>query len=231
MTHTTHLTEADESHEKTHYQLLEVAPWATRSEIHDAYQRARAAFAPDSLATYMLFTPEEAQAVSSQMEHAFRVLGDANEREHYDRALAEVATEGGPVLSHADAPVAGDVPAATSGHTWSAGPEPEGEVGSAVRVTSDDRVGEILAGTSRCDGPTLQRLREAREIDLGQINLSTKISLSNLRFIEEDDLDALPAPVYLRGFLRQIAQHLGVDPDWVVTGYMARFDPQPSGIR
>ena len=63
-----------------------------------------------------------------------------------------------------------------------------------------------------------------------QINLSTNISLTNLRSIEEDNLDDLPAPVYLRGYLKQIAQFLGVDSDWVVPGYMARFDPR-TGIR
>ena len=63
-----------------------------------------------------------------------------------------------------------------------------------------------------------------------QINQSTKISLMNLRFIEEDNLDALPAPVYLRGYLQQIAQLLGVDSARVVSGYMARFEPR-TGIR
>ena len=82
-------TEADQIQTQTHYDLLEVPPSATRSEIANAYQRAHAAFAPGSLATYMLFTPEEAQVVSARMETAFRVLGDANERARYDRGLGE----------------------------------------------------------------------------------------------------------------------------------------------
>jgi hypothetical protein len=50
MTTTTNPAGADEADGKTHYQLLEVDPSATRSEIQNAYQRAHAAFAPDSLA-------------------------------------------------------------------------------------------------------------------------------------------------------------------------------------
>ena len=231
MTTTTNPVGADEADGKTHYQLLEVAPWATRSEIQHAYQRAHAAFAPDSVATYMLFTPEEAHEVCRRLEKAFRVLSDANERERYDRALAELGTNRGPVLPDAVPPTSGDTAAAASDDTWNAMPEPEGEETPAAPVTSEDRVGEILAATALCDGPTLQRLREARDVDLGQINLSTKISLTNLRFIEEDNLGELPAPVYLRGYLKQIAQQLEVDPEWVVSGYMARFDAQPASIR
>ena len=52
-------------------------PRGLRSRTHTS---AHPAFAPDALATYMLFTPEEAQAVSARVKTAFRVLGDANER-------------------------------------------------------------------------------------------------------------------------------------------------------
>ena len=99
-------------------------------------------------------------------------------------------------------------------------------------VTSDDqRVDDLLTTVTQCDGPTIQRLHEARDVSLGQINLTTKISLSNLRFIEADDLDALPAPVYLRGYLRQIAEQLDVDAEWVISGYMTRIASQSTHIR
>tara|TARA_B110000116_G_scaffold170447_1_gene147348 strand:+ start:1706 stop:1984 length:279 start_codon:yes stop_codon:yes gene_type:complete len=92
-------------------------------------------------------------------------------------------------------------------------------------------VDDLLTTVTQCDGPTIQRLREARDVSLGQINLTTKISLSNLRFIEADDLDALPAPVYLRGYLRQIAEPLDVDAEWVIAGYMTRISTQSTHIR
>jgi DnaJ-class molecular chaperone len=189
-------TEADQIQTQTYYDLLEVPPSATRPEIADAYQRAHAAFAPDSLATYMLFTPEEAQVVSARMETAFRVLGDANERARYDRGLGERT-------GSASMPVTG----------------------------ADQRVDDLLTTVTQCDGPTIQRLREARDVSLGHINLATKISLSNLRFIEADDLDALPVPVYLRGYLRQIAEQLDVDAEWVISGYMTRIASQSTHIR
>ena len=66
---------------------------------------------------------------------------------------------------------------------------------------------------------------------LGEINLTTRISLSNLRFIKADVLDALPAPVYLRGYLRQIAQQLDGDADWVLSSHMTRITTASTPIR
>ena len=219
----------DEAPAQTHYQLLEVDPWATPSEIQDAYQRAQAAFAPDSLATYMLYTPAEAQAVFRRLQSAVRVLSNPNERERYDRALVASKTDTDPPLADAGPPDSSDPAAFVPVAPWNPPPEPEEPL--VERVTGETRVREIVAAATGCDGPTLLRLREARNIELSEINLVTKISTTNLRFIEEDNLDALPAPVYLRGYLKQIADLLQVDPEWVVSGYMARFDPQPARIR
>ena len=111
-------------------------------------------------------------------------------------------------------------------------------------VTSDDqRVDDLLTTVTQCDGPTIQRLREARDVSQGQINLTTKISLSNLRFIEADDLDALSAPVYLRGYLRQYPDQslgrpilgsetlvAGMSRD-DIAGYMTRISTQSTHIR
>ena len=222
-------TEADQIQTQTYYDLLEVPPSATRPEIADAYQRAHAAFAPDSLAMYMLFTPEEAQVVSARMETAFRVLGDANERARYDRGLGERT-------SSASMPVPDDAQPSPDKTPGMAKDEPVGltadvENGDAQVTGSDQRVEDLLTTATQCDGPTIQRLREARDVSLDQINLTTKISLSNLRFIEADDLDALPAPVYLRGYLRQIAEQLDVDAEWVISGYMTRIASQSTHIR
>jgi hypothetical protein len=71
------------------------------------------------------------------------------------------------------------------------------------------------------DGPTLRKVREARGVDLGAISAQTKISMRNLRLIESTDTGALPAPVYLRGFLSAYARCLRLDPAEVVRSYLA----------
>jgi len=49
----------------------------------------------------------------------------------------------------------------------------------------------------------------------------TKISLQVLSRIEDEELAALPA-VYLRGFLRQLAQAYGLDERALIDGYLGR---------
>ena len=81
----------DDARHQNYYELLEVDPRAARPEIVHAYDRAKAAFAPNSLATYTLCTPEEARLISGRMETAFRVLVDARKRRLYDQWLEALA--------------------------------------------------------------------------------------------------------------------------------------------
>ena len=61
-------------------------------------------------------------------------------------------------------------------------------------------------------GTWLRRQREVREIDLREIADSSKVSMSYLRAFEEDRFDVLPAPLFAKGFLRQYARYVGLDP-------------------
>ena len=74
------------------------------------------------------------------------------------------------------------------------------------------------------DGARLRRNRLQRGVDLEQIARVTKVNPTYLRFIEEDRYDALPAAVYVRGFVTAYARCLGLKPDRVVTDYMERFE-------
>ncbi len=222
----------DDAQHQNYYELLEVDSEATRPEIVHAYDRAKAAFAPDSLATYTLFTPEEAELISGRVETAFRVLVDARKRGLYDRWLQALARgEDGPPLDFAhQKPDTGAMTTRKAEEApWAKGGERRPEVPSAPAhetpvISSDQRVNDIVASACQCDGSVIERVREARGVTLQQINSSTKISSTNLRFIEEDNFASLPAPVFLRGFLQQIARCLSVDAHWVVDGYMARFE-------
>ena len=60
------------------------------------------------------------------------------------------------------------------------------------------------------------RLRERRmdlELSVRELSLQTKIGLRHLEAIERFELDSLPRPVYLRGYLREIANVLGIDAE------------------
>ncbi len=71
------------------------------------------------------------------------------------------------------------------------------------------------------DGAAVRALREARGLTLEQLADATKIRKPYLKAIEEQDLQNLPARVYLRGFLTQIGRVLRVDRARLADGYVA----------
>lgn len=65
-------------------------------------------------------------------------------------------------------------------------------------------------------GTWLRQQREMREITLREISDATKISLRYLEALEHERFDLLPATLFARGFLRQYARYVGLDPDEAV---------------
>ncbi|HEY5961315.1 MAG TPA: helix-turn-helix transcriptional regulator, partial [Polyangiaceae bacterium] len=60
-------------------------------------------------------------------------------------------------------------------------------------------------------------------IEIEEIANRTKISVAYLKAIEGDDFAALPALVYTRGFLQQVAKLLGLDSAQVTRTYLRRL--------
>lgn len=70
-------------------------------------------------------------------------------------------------------------------------------------------------------GEELRRQREMRDVSVREISETTKISTRFLEAIETGDLSSLPAPVFTRGFIREYATYLGLDPEDIVDRYMS----------
>jgi len=65
-------------------------------------------------------------------------------------------------------------------------------------------------------------------VTLRDIADSSKISLRYLEALESDRIDVLPAPVFAKGFLREYARVVGLDPDEAVNLYLlARSESEP----
>ena len=96
----------------------------------------------------------------------------------------------------------------------------------AVPASPEDPVLDVarLAETYGYDGRYLQSVRQLRGITLDEVADDTKIALRYLEAIEINDYARLPAAVFVRGYLREIADVLEVDdPDALVAGYMSRY--------
>ncbi len=73
-------------------------------------------------------------------------------------------------------------------------------------------------------GSWLRHQREARSVSLREIADNSKISLRYLEALEQDRFDVLPAPVFARGFLREYARVVGLNPDDVVNLYLVALE-------
>jgi flagellar biosynthesis protein FlhG len=82
-----------------------------------------------------------------------------------------------------------------------------------------DELPEVLTG------PDLKRIREARGVSLRQMSNITKIGTRFLEYIEADHFTFLPAPIYLKGFLKEYARMVSLDPRRVSEAYMKRLAP------
>lgn len=87
-------------------------------------------------------------------------------------------------------------------------------------------------------GAWLSRQRTVRGIKLEEIAESSKISLQYLKAFEADRFDILPADVFAKGFLRQYAGYVGLDPEEVINFYLTASqeedddevpEPRPKG--
>lgn len=70
-------------------------------------------------------------------------------------------------------------------------------------------------------GQTLRQAREEKGLSLEDVQAKTKINARFLNALETGDYDVLPTPVQARGFLRNYARALGLDPQPILDRYAA----------
>jgi cytoskeleton protein RodZ len=72
-------------------------------------------------------------------------------------------------------------------------------------------------------GNSLREARVRQQLELGEIEVATKIRARYLRALEEESFEALPAQTYVKGFLRTYADYLGLDGQLYVDEFNSRF--------
>ncbi len=187
------------------YALLGLEPGATTEQIEKAFRYLIELYGDDSLATYSLLDPGEARQVRVQLREAYDVLRDPVRRLEYDVRHG--------LISGRAPSVSNDTPAPASASSAEGGENGE-RSGRASRS-------EPFVLPDPVTGSALKAYREERGIRLREIADTTKITLRYLEYIEADRHSALPAPVYLRGFLQGYARAVGLDPRRTTEAYLA----------
>jgi flagellar biosynthesis protein FlhG len=185
--------------EHNYYELLEIEPSASEEEVRRAYRRTREIYAHDSPAVYGAYTGQELEELLRRVDEAYGALIDPEKRALYDLELRGGASAGAAAAKvHAvRVALAPDEPAA----------EAAPEVGPDTAFT----------------GELLRKVRRARGIRVEDLAERIKIKVSYLKGLEEEKWDLLPASVYVRGFLANLARELKLDQRQVLATYYTRL--------
>jgi flagellar biosynthesis protein FlhG len=185
--------------EPTLYDVLFTHRGASDEELRRAYRRQREIYQPGSLPLTSLLMADELQREQARIEEAHDTLLDSLKRKTYDKSTFPEETNElprKPTLS---------------------------SVQEAERASLREELAREIGAETEFTGDLLRKVREAQGVDLMEIAVLTKISTAHLTAIENEDFPALPAVVYVRGFVQQLAKYLDLDPTQVSRSYLRRI--------
>ncbi|MCB9060006.1 MAG: helix-turn-helix domain-containing protein [Halobacteriovoraceae bacterium] len=214
-----------------YYEVLEVPTDAGPDEIHHGYIRAKNAYSQDSLALYSLMSQDECQKMVEKIEEAYHIISDPVKRKLYDEAKglnqhlkcdstlhSNKMINTPPSSTHQEAN-AQELGINETSHKIQ-------KIVASKKFSLDYKINQEfedeIEKASEYTGEFLQKIREYKNVDILRMSEMTKVSKTYIRFIEEETYDKLPALVYVRGFVYQIAKCLKLNPDLVANSYLAR---------
>jgi flagellar biosynthesis protein FlhG len=183
----------------THYVALGVSRSSNDEEIRRAYKRQREIYASGSLATSSLFDEEELKVEQSRLDEAYDTLLDAVRRRAYDLS------------------------------TFHEEDRPDQDVGrvrpslDAEQILLQGDLAREIGPDTEFTGALLRKVRESQGVELSEISSRTKIARTHLAAIEDEAWSALPAAVYVRGFVHEVAKFLKLDAAQVQKTYLRRM--------
>jgi len=202
---------------QSYYEILEIAEDATLQEVERAYLNAKETYSPNSSALYSMFSKEEALELHRLIEEAYNTLSNTSLRKAYDSENLNLSFDAGDDFY--------EIPAQT--------PLKRDVKKDSVKMSRGCITGEFKPDPSiegkiekldDCSGSFLQKIRTYKNIPLDDLSKFSKISKTNILAVENEDFDSLPAKVFVRGFVSQIAKLLGLDHVTFTKEYMANFD-------
>ena len=201
-----------------YYEMLDIKPDAPALEIRSAYNAALQIYQSDSLVSYSFFSPEERKEILALLEKAYLSLINEKERETYDNELIRLG-----ILNSTEKNAAVKGPVSifdinrqrdTSGMLKAHNAELK------ANVSQNPRIREILS-QQEISGADLKAIRNELGVAIENIHQDTKIRIDYLNSIEENNIDKLPAAVYLKGFIKAYLKCLCIEPaDEISARYM-----------
>jgi len=184
----------------TLYYVLGTSRSSSDEEIRRAYKRQREVYASDGLAACSLLGENDLKAEQARLDDAYDTLLDPIRRKAYDLSTFPEEPEAARI---SEAP-------------------PERRALAAEQLMLQNELASEIGPDTEFTGSMLKKVRESQGIELTEISARTKIARAHLEAIEEEAFQSLPAAVYVRGFVSELAKYLRLDPLQVQRSYMRR---------
>lgn len=214
------------------YDILELTPDATPQEIRSAYLRLKNAYSKDNVAHYSLFSVEESESTLQKIESAYLILSNPEKRKSYDATQGH-ASSSSPLLSSGDTLEASPTPASfasmgyglVSSPSTDSAPASEPVFSTNFNTPTSTHVDAewLIQNEQDYDGSFIRKVREAKRITLEDLADYTRISRVYLQALEQEEFAKLPALVYTRGFLQQVAKRLKIPFEPLIAKYLERY--------
>jgi DnaJ-class molecular chaperone len=202
-----------------YYEMLDIKPEASALEIRGAYNAALQMYQSDSLVSYSFFSQKERKEILAYLEKAYFTLINEKERDIYDNELirsgilkpAERTTAVKGPVSIFDINRQGDASARLKTHNAEL----------KAKVSQNQRIREIIS-QQKISGADLKAIRNELGVAIEKIHQETKIRIDYLNSIEENNIEKLPAAVFLKGFIKAYLKCLYIEPaDEISARYMS----------
>lgn len=240
-------TQPASSRARNYYEILDVSITASQETIRTAYIRAKNTYGRDSLALYSLFDADQSKQILEQIEEAFMVLSDEEKRRRYDETHGLLSTSGfsAPLdarprqdfaSSFSNKQNSSFIEARVSESKSDYEPKPPEEeqpkptaspllapLKLARTTESDPALDESIQKLENVNGAFLKSVRAYKRVTEEAMMEYIKIKRTYLTALENDDLERLPAPVFVRGFVLQYAKALGLEAERTANAYMTYY--------
>jgi flagellar biosynthesis protein FlhG len=184
----------------TLYAALGITRTSSDEEVRRAYKRQREIYAVGGLATSSLLSEAQLKSEQARLDEAYDTLLDPVRRRAYDLSTFPESDQQEALSARATRPSF-----------------------TAEQLMLESELRREIGPDTEFTGSLLKKVRESQGVELSEISIRTKIAKAHLGAIEDENFSALPAAVYVRGFVSELAKYLKLDPAQVQKTFLRRM--------
>ena len=206
--------------ELNYYEIFEIPINASAFEIRQAYKEALSTYGDGSTISYSFFTEEESKEILDRVEEAFSTLIDKEKRALYNKMLVREKKIDPSSLTKKRQ----KVPTPLFSSKTPGGAALSKTIKKRIKDKDLKKTKEAILSKDMISGDDLKQLRQTVGIKIEDLFEVTRITVSILEAIENDNFGTLPPTVYLKNFLKAYAKLFEVDPKKIIDGYIKNLN-------